>query len=76
MLFYQILAFAMHGKIWKSHTRIIKLKCQLQHGMECLNYLMDHILYPIFKITLNISKKHGQKTDNPSIRINVNKIKK
>ena len=30
-------------------------KYQLQHG---LNYLMDHILYEIFKITLNISLKN------------------
>ena len=25
------------------------------HGMKSLNYLMDYILYQIFKITLNIS---------------------
>ena len=35
---------------------------------------MDHILYHIFKITLNISWKHGEKTNNPLIRIYVNKI--
>ena len=51
-------------------------KYQLQHGMKSLNYLVDHILYQIFKITLNTSlkKKHGKGTDNPSIRIYVNKI--
>ena len=38
----------------KSLIRIIKLKFQLQHGMKNLNYLMDHILYQIFKIILNI----------------------
>ena len=43
--------------------------------MKCLNYLMDHILYQIFKITLNTSlKKHETVTDNPSIMIYVNKI--
>ena len=43
--------------------------------MKSLNYLMDHILHKILKITSNISyKKHGEKTDNPSIRIYVNKI--
>ena len=42
--------------------------------MKNLNYLMDHILYQIFKIILNILKRHGEKTDNPSIRIYVNKI--
>ena len=39
----------------KSHTKIINLKYQSQHGMNSLNYLMDHILYQIFKIILNIS---------------------
>ena len=44
--------------------------------MKSLNYLMAHILYQIFKIILSISeKKHGEKTDNPSLRIYVNKIK-
>ena len=37
--------------------------------------LMDHILYPIVKIILNISKKkHETVTDNPSIMIYINKI--
>ena len=39
----------------KSHTKIINLKYQLKHGMKSLNYLVDHILHQIFKITLNIS---------------------
>ena len=34
-----------------------KFKIRLQHGMKSLNYLMDHILYQIFKITLNTSSK-------------------
>ena len=38
-----------------------------------LNYLTDYIQIEIFKIILNI-KKHGENTDNPPIRINVNKI--
>ena len=43
--------------------------------MKSLNYEMDHVLYHMFKITLNIfKKKHGEKTDNPSIRRYVNKI--
>ena len=41
----------------KSYTKIINLKYQLRHGMKSLNYLMDQILYQIFKITLNISQK-------------------
>ena len=50
------------------------MRYQLRHGLECLNYLMDITLYKIFKIILNILKKHGEKIDNPSIRIYVNKI--
>ena len=43
--------------------------------MKSLNYMMDDILYQIFKIILNMSlKKHETVTDNPSIRIYVNKI--
>ena len=34
-----------------------KFKIRLQQGMKSLNYLMDHILYQIFTITLNTSSK-------------------
>ena len=43
-------------KIKKSYKNI-KLKYQLQHGTKNLNYLMDYILYQIFKIILNIYEK-------------------
>ena len=39
----------------KSHTKLINFKYQFRHGMKSVNYLMDHILYQIFKIILNIS---------------------
>ena len=53
----------------------MNLKYLLRHGMTNLNYLMDHVLYQIFKIILNISsKKHGGRTENPSVRIYINKI--
>ena len=52
MLLYQILAFTTNGKIQKSHTNIMNLKYHLWHGMNNLNYLMDHVLYQIFKIIL------------------------
>ena len=39
----------------KCDTRTIYLKQQLQNGMKNLNYLMDHILYQIFKSVLSIS---------------------
>ena len=42
----------------KSHIKIINLKHQLRQGM---NYLMDHILYHIFKIILSILKKAWRK---------------
>ena len=41
--------------IKKSHTKTINLKYQLQNGVKSLNCLMDHVLYQIFKINLNIS---------------------
>ena len=49
-----ILTFTIHGKIWKRHTKIISLNYQPKHGTKNLIYLMDHILYQIFKIILNI----------------------
>ena len=43
--------------------------------MKSFNFVVYHILYLIFKTILNISlKKHGKKTNNPSIRIYVNKV--
>ena len=43
--------------------------------MIILIYLMDHILYMIFRIILSIFKKITWKNiDNPSIRIYANKI--
>ena len=50
-----------NGKIQKSHSKVINLKYQLQHGMENLNYLMDHILYEISKIIFDISFKNMKK---------------
>ena len=51
---YQILVFIIHRKTYKNHTTTINVKYQLQHGMINLNYLVDHILYQIFKIILSI----------------------
>ena len=45
----------------KNHTITINLKYQLKYGMINLNYLVDHILYQIFKVTLNIFKKTWRK---------------
>ena len=51
----------IHGTILKSHAKIIDLKYQLQHGMKTSSYLMDHILYQIFKNILSISYKNMEK---------------
>ena len=54
---------------------MINLKYQLQHGMKNLSYLMDHILYQIFKDYFEyILKTLETVADNPSIRTYVNKI--
>ena len=75
MLLYQILAPTIDAKILKSHPKTINLKYQIQHRMINLNYLMDHLLYQVFKIILSMSSKTmKQVSDNPPIRICVNKI--
>ena len=72
MLLYQKFAFKIHGKIQKSHTKVVNSNYQLRHGMESLNCLMGQILCQIFCI-LNI-KERLTETNNPSIRTSVNKI--
>ena len=68
-LLYQILVFITQKtlkktirKTLKAHTITINLKYQCQHGMIKLNYLMDHFLYWIFKISLSIFSKSMEKT--------------
>ena len=62
MLLYKIFAFTMHGKLLKSHKRIINLKYQLRDAMKSFNCLSDDFLFQIFEVTLNISlKKHGER---------------
>ena len=75
-MLYQILAITIHGKILTCHIRTLNLKYQLQHEMKNLNYLMDHVLYQIIKIILNIYlKKYGEQTVNLSPRIYIYEIK-
>ena len=50
--------------IWKNmkkHTKIINLKYCLKHGIKIMIYLMDCIMYQVFKISLNISYKNTEK---------------
>ena len=54
MLLCQILTCTMHGKTSKYHTKTTNFKYQFQHGINHFIYLMDQILYQIFKIILNI----------------------
>ena len=58
MLPYQILSFTIQGKIQNSHIKMINITCLLQHRMINLNYLINHILYQIFKIILSKSSKN------------------
>ena len=69
MLLYQMLASVL-GKVYKTHRKTINFKYQFLHKMKSLNYMIDHILCQIFKITFNIFlKKHEEKTNNPSIYV-------
>ena len=54
MFLYQILVFTIHENTQKAHKITINLNYHLQHRMINLNYVMDHILYQIFKTILNI----------------------
>ena len=46
---------------WKNIKKLCKNnKLSSGNGMKCLNYLMDHILYQIFKINLNTFIKMRQ----------------
>ena len=56
----------------KSSCNNNKFKISAPTCNDNLNYLLDHILYHIFWIHF---KKHGENTDNPSVKIYVNKIK-
>ena len=64
MLIYQIFVSTMHGKkqlIIKTKTiklKTINLVYQLPSGIINLDYLMDLILYQIFKIISSISSKN------------------
>ena len=49
----KIFVSTIHGKILKDYVKRMNLKYQLQHGFNS-NYLMDHILYQVFKIILRV----------------------
>ena len=64
------LVFTIHGKILeslirirnvKSLIRIINAKYRLQLGIKNQNYLIDHILYQVFEIILNIYQESKTK---------------
>ena len=74
MLLYQILAFTIHGKIQKLHTKTISLKYLLQHEIINWNYLMDDVFYLIFHDFWVHHEKYKTVTDNPPVKIYVNKI--
>ena len=51
------LVFTIHGKTLNMNATTVNLKYLLQHGMMNLIYVMDLILFLIFKIILNTSSK-------------------
>ena len=53
MLLYQTYHLLYMEK--DKNIKISNLEYLSRHGMKILNYLMDDILYQIFKITFNIS---------------------
>ena len=55
-------------------TIIMNLKYHSQHGMRNLNYLMNHTLYQIFQIFLNVSLKNHEKKDVILSTMIINKI--
>ena len=57
---YDISIYKKSKKNIKKPYKNNKLKHQLQHGMKSLNYLMDHILYQIFKTISIISSKNNR----------------
>ena len=65
--------FNMHY-IWKKRRKSYnnKFKISAPNRKKNSNYLMDHVLYQIFKFEYN-SKKHREETENPSKIIYVNK---
>ena len=67
MLLYQTLAFTKHGKILKSHTKIIKLKYQFQHGMKILNTWWIKFCIRYSTLLWLYLKKYGENTHNSSI---------
>ena len=58
-MFYQILAYPIHGQIFEKFTKTINLKYLLEHGNINYNYIdiQDYFKY--------IIKKHKTVTDNP-----------
>ena len=78
MLPYQILASTIYGKVLESYTKTINSKYQLLHEMINLNYLMDHIMYQIFKMIYYfeyIMRKDETVTSNLPVSIYVNSLK-
>ena len=54
-----MLLFTMHKQINKINIKTINLNYQSHNKIKNMNYLIDHILYHIFKIILSIPLKHG-----------------
>ena len=69
MLLYQILAYAIPGKISKSHTKTKNIKYQLQHEMKKFELPDESCSVSNNQGYLKyIIEKHEAVTDNPLIR--------
>ena len=55
---------------YKKVIRTMNLKYQLQHGIKNLNYLMDHILYQLFKILFSMYITRTWRKNYESFNIN------
>ena len=62
-----MLLFTIHEQINKINIKTINLNYQSHNKIKNMNYLIDHILYHIFKIILSIPLKHEKDFINPPI---------
>ena len=68
ILIYQNHNIYYTSKKMKTSCKTANLKDQLERGINKLKYLINHILYQIFR-SFYIIKKRETVTDNPLIRI-------
>ena len=73
MLFYQTLAFTIHGKTLASHAKIINLKYQLRHGMQACNKIFIKASR-FLSFAKNIGKSIGESINKNLSGIYIQKV--